>query len=156
MTRIAPCANRRIGIKKIVSEHFIHALVKTDVKIKLAMGMLVSASGALFAQITASPALPELSETNLPPITNLPPANLTDTNRVFNFALPPHHFPMSPQPADTPAAPGVYVTRPYSCMVKVPGVQPDNCIIPVTPGPDSMPNRKPKLEFVPVPPPGGM
>ncbi|HZI31245.1 MAG TPA: hypothetical protein VFF11_02820, partial [Candidatus Binatia bacterium] len=85
------------------------------------------------------------------------PASLTDTNHVLTIPLSPPEFPKPASPGSlSGVAPGVYVTKPFSCMVMVPGQQPDDCIIPATVPTNSIPNAKPSLKFEPLPPADGI
>lgn len=90
---------------------------------------------------------------------NLPPLGLNQTNQLPNIQLSPPEIPKSKQPTRNVfgLAPGVYITKPYSCMVMVPGAQPDDCsILPAQIPPHSIPNAKPKLKFDPLPPADGL
>ena len=50
--------------------------------------------------------------------------------------------------------PGVYKTAPYSCIVVVPGLHPDDrCIVNPGESDSSMPILKPDLQFIPLHPP---
>ncbi len=51
--------------------------------------------------------------------------------------------------------PGVYLTRPYTCMVKVPGAIPDDIAVrKLTVPTNSMPVLRPELKAVPLGQPG--
>jgi hypothetical protein len=120
------------GVKPIVKTLFITAL--------LASGLITAS-----AQIIALPA------------TNPPAANLMPTNNPFNDFNDSHDMPfprLNPSAPLPPLKPGIYLTRPYDCMVKVPGAQPDDCILNNGPKPSSIPTRLPGLEFVPLKPDG--
>ncbi|MGB8371082.1 MAG: hypothetical protein ACLPYZ_17890 [Limisphaerales bacterium] len=49
--------------------------------------------------------------------------------------------------------PGVYKTSPYTCLVLIPGPQPDDCSVhgPGVTGVERMPTIKPELKFIPQP-----
>jgi hypothetical protein len=76
----------------------------------------------------------------------LPPANKPEFKAQI---LPPPAGPISPSvPATVP--PGVYRTVPYSCIVVVPGLHPDDrCIVRPPDVDSSMPIIKPELQFIP-------
>ena len=51
-----------------------------------------------------------------------------------------------------PLKPGVYETKPYSCIVVVPGPHPDDiALVPPPAGAEAMPTVKPDLQFIPRP-----
>jgi hypothetical protein len=88
-----------------------------------------------------------------PPETASPPPHLdfSPTNGICAGSnTVPRVFP----PASSyPLHPGIYQTRPYACMVKVPGPLPDDvCVIGGKGGESEMPTYKPGLRFVPQPP----
>ena len=120
------------GVKLIVKTLFIAAL-------------LASGLGTASAQIISLPA------------TNPPAASLMPTNNPFNDFGDSHVMPfprLNPSAPLPPLKPGIYLTRPYACMVKVPGAQPDDWILNNGPKPSAIPNRLPGLEFVPLKPDG--
>ena len=130
--------------------------------VKVAIGMWMSVSGTALAHITIGPAPTkpqaplELFNTNQPSInlTN----KLTDTNLVLNLPSQPMETPkpLLKEPSPSGIGPGAYVTKPFSCIVIVPGAQADDCIIPATIPPGSIPNAKPMLKFKPLPSADGM
>jgi hypothetical protein len=76
----------------------------------------------------------------------LPPANKPEFKVQI---LPPPARPVSSSAPPT-VSPGVYKTVPYSCIVVVPGPQPDDrCIVRPGGGDSSMPVVKPELRFIP-------
>lgn len=117
----------------------------------------MSASGTVFAHITIAPTPAEVRPPAALSETNAPSTTLNQTNQLPSIQLHPPETPKSRHPAPYPSrlAPGIYLSQPFSCMIKVPGPQPDDdCIIPATIPTNSIPNFKPKLKFEPLPPQG--
>lgn len=127
---------------------------------RLIIILLMSAAGAALAEITIKPApgrplvLPGLANTNLPSLdyTNRP------ANPPLDLTVPNLTAPSAPLKApkwllreqSPPPGPGAYVTKPFSCIVIVPGPQADDCIIPGATSSGFMPNAMPKLRFEPL------
>jgi hypothetical protein len=130
------------GIRNFALNRKCVAGVKIPVKTLFIAGLLAFGLRAASAQIVSLPA------------TNPPAASLMPTNNPFNESqvMPfPRLNPSAPLP---PLRPGIYLTEPYTCMVKVPGAQPDDCMLNNGPKPSSIPSRNPGLEFVPLKPDG--
>jgi hypothetical protein len=126
---------------KLWPEHFFRLTVKMNVIIRCAIGILMLVFGASYAQITSSSSVPG---TNLPPFviveTNLFPVVSNSTPVLDLRARAGSHLP----------APGNYLTKPYTCMVKVPGPHLDDCRLPGTTNATPILTSKPTLEFVPL------
>jgi hypothetical protein len=74
------------------------------------------------------------------------------TNQFLQTSNSPQ-FVLQPQSKNSqPLKPGVYQTYPYTCMVKVPAQEHDDCMVHGPAGTNStMPISKPDLRFVPIP-----
>jgi hypothetical protein len=74
-------------------------------------------------------------------LTNLPALNFKADKVPFDGKLSPQDH----------LKPGVYKTSPYTCLVLIPGPQPDDCSVhgPGGTGVEKMPTIKPELKFIP-------
>jgi hypothetical protein len=87
------------------------------------------------------------------PFTNRPAAEFSLTNRILmaSNSLPPLVWQDVTEVSSLPA--GVYLTRPYTCMVKVPGGHPDDtCLHDQFKPTEPMPVLRPDLKTVPLGP----
>jgi hypothetical protein len=75
--------------------------------------------------------------------------NAPTTNLVAPHCTPRGSGEQLAQPR--PLAPGVYLTKPYTCMVMVPGRQADDCMAGKVESHPCMPTSRPGLQFVPLP-----
>jgi hypothetical protein len=162
-SRVHPDAQvKKPPIRKFANERRPLAAVKGIVNLKAAIGMLMSASGIGFGHIVIGPApggaptFPGLLNTNQPGLnlTN----HLSNTNLVLRIPQSPPETPNLKPPAAAPTSPGpgAYVTKPFTCVVIVPGAQPDDCIIPAIVPTNAIPNFKPQLKFEPLPAADGL
>ena len=78
-------------------------------------------------------------------------SHLGSTNLWIYTNPPPHGIPRRMPP---PLAPGVYLTRPYTCIVIAPGPHPDDISLGTRGGDwvEAMPTVNPELEFIPYSP----
>lgn len=114
--------------------------------IRFAISLFLLVFGIAFAQIKSTRPAPA-PETNPPPViirTNLFPAA---SNSAPVLA-------MRPRTHSAPPAPGLYLTKPYTCMMLVPGPYPDDCVLPGTTNKTTIPTIKPDLKFIPLAAPG--
>jgi hypothetical protein len=87
------------------------------------------------------------------PFTNWPAARLTFTNRLLmaSNSLPPLAWQDVTEVSSLPT--GVYLTRPYTCMIKMLGGQPDDtCLHDQVKPTEPMPVLRPDLKTVPLGP----
>lgn len=114
---------------------------------KSAPPILISALLILSALTAAA----EIGVQPTAPSTNHPGLGFTNTNRIL---IASNDLPklVLKDAADAPP-PGLYLTRPYTCMLMVPGAQHDDCCMNrwTTPMPTSpMPVLRPDLKTVPL------
>jgi hypothetical protein len=120
--------------------------VEPDVKIKFAAGLLVALSGLLVSLASA-----EIIRQMPVPEANAPLARASATN---DPAARPQPLPVLwlNQPSNSPPLqPGVYLTKPYAGMVRVPGAPHDDCILKESPVAPPIPTVKPNLQLIPKP-----
>jgi hypothetical protein len=119
--------------------------VKPTVKIMFFIGLMALIFGMAFAQITGP--LPSFYATP-PPVIALATNNFTAGSNSLPVLWINH------SPTSGPLKPGIYQTRLYTCLVKVPGPQHDDCFVGGTTNSASIPTIKPDLQFAPEMPAG--